>query len=192
LLTYYRKQMIKSGIIIAFILGFALVATHFIYYRFKDTRDQVSVSSSLEVTFHEKAGDKVSLLKVAPVSDSVGQSSHAYTFTIKNNLDRPVLYSVKLVKDLETMVEDLCEDRQMPLSIIKGVIRRDKEEHQLFMLSDLKDNTIVSRKLKGKESVSYTLRFWTGSSSLPLESDLHFHGRLQVVENGVDIATAIP
>lgn len=192
MLTYYRKQMIKGAMIIAFILTFALVATHYIYYKFKDTRDQVSVSSSLEVTFHEKTGDNVSLMKVAPVSDSVGQSSHAYTFTIKNHLKDPVLYSVKLVKDLEMVVDDDCEEKQMPLSIIKGVIRRDKEDHRMFMVSDLKDNTIVSRKLKGGESVSYTLRFWTVSNSLPLDSDLHFHGKIQIVENGVDIATAIP
>lgn len=188
--AYYRKQMIKSGIIIALILAFALIATHFIYYKFKDTRNQINNSKSLEVTFHEKTGDRVALYKVTAVSDSVGQSSRAYTFTIKNNLDTPVNYSVKIVKDLERMVEDGCEDNQIPSSIIKGAIHKEKEENMMFMLSDLKENTILSRKLKGGESISYTVRFWTTSNTLPLDSDMHFHGKLQVAENGVDIATA--
>ncbi len=190
MLTYYRKQLIKSGIIIAFILVFALVMTHYIYYKFKDTRDHVSNSKSLSVTFHEKASDQVSLLRVTPVSDSVGLSSHAYTFTIKNNMSTTVGYSVKLVQDLETVLEDDCSENQMPLSIIKGAIHKDKEENRFFMVSDLKDNTILSRKLKGGAEVSYTVRFWTTTSTLPMNHDLHFHGKIQVLENGVDIATA--
>lgn len=189
--AYYRKQMIKSAIIMIFILIFALVATYYIYYKFKDTRDQINNSSSLEVTFHEKAGDKVTLTRVTPVSDAVGLSSQAYTFTIKNNKETPVNYSIKLEKDLATIVEDECSDTQIPLSMIKGAIHRPKEENHIFMVSDLKENTIVSRKLKGKESVSYTVRFWTTANNLSLDSNFHFHGKLQIIENGVDIATAI-
>ena len=177
--------------IIALILGFALLATHYIYYKFKDTRDQVSTSPSLKVTFHEKDGDQVTLRQIAPVTDSVGLSSRAYTFTIENNLETPVNYSIKIVKDKDKMIEDECGEYQIPYSIIKGAIHKKEEENHIFMLSDLKDNTILSRTLKGKGSVSYTLRFWTTSNSLTLNSDMHFHGRLQVVENGVDIATAI-
>ena len=84
--AYYRRQMIKSGVTVMFILLFALVSTYYIYYKFKGTRDQNSNLENLDVTFHEKAGDQVKLAKIAPVSDSVGQSYHAYTFTIKNNL----------------------------------------------------------------------------------------------------------
>lgn len=191
LLTYYRKQMIKSGLIIAFILTFALTATHYIYYKFKDTRNQVNNSKSLEVTFHEKAGDSITLTKVTSVSDSVGLSSHAYAFTIKNNLETPVNYSIKLVKDNEKIVEDECGEYQIPQSIIKGAIHKEKEENKIFMLSDLKDGTVLSRKLKGKASISYTVRLWTTNNTLPLDSDMHYHGKIQVVENGVDIATAI-
>lgn len=189
--AYYRRQMIKSGFIVSFILLFALISTYCIYYKFKGTRDQHNNLENLDITFHEKAGDQVTLTKIAPVSDSVGQSSHAYTFTIKNNLETPINYSIKLIKDLDAILEDDCEQRQIPISVIKGSIHKEKEENQLFMVSDLKDNTIVSRKLKGKESVSYTVRFWTTASTLPLESDLHFHGKLQVIENEVDIATTI-
>ncbi len=189
--AYYRRQMIKSGVTVMFILLFALVSTYYIYYKFKGTRDQNSNLENLDVTFHEKAGDQVTLAKIAPVSDSVGQSSHAYTFTIKNNLKTPISYSVKLVKDTEFILSDGCENSQIPFSIIKGSIHKDREENQLFMLSDLKDNTILSKKLNGGESVSYTVRFWTTASTLPLGNDFHFHGKLQVVENEVDIATTI-
>jgi len=191
-MSYYRRQMIKSGIVMVAIFGFALVATYHIYYKFKDTRTQISSSSSLEVIFHEKRGDKVMLTKVTPVSDSVGLSSHAYTFTIKNNENHPVNYSVKLVKDQEEIVSDDCGEYQIPVSIIKGAIHKEGEDNHFFMLTDLKDNTLISRKLKAGDSISYTVRIWTTSNTLPIDSDMHYHGRVQVVENGVDIATAIP
>ncbi len=191
LLTYYRKQMIKSGIIITFIIAFALISTYHIYHQFKDTRNQTNNSKSLEVTFHEKAKDKVFLSKAVAVSDSVGLSSRAYTFTIRNRLNIPVSYTIKIVKDDTMILDDDCLERQIPLTFIKGAIHREYSENKMFMLTDLKDNRIESRKLKGGSSVTYTVRFWTTNHTLPLDSDMHFHGKILVLENGVDIATAI-
>ncbi len=183
--------MIKSGLIISFIIAFALISTYHIYYQFKDTRNQTNSSKSLEVIFHEKAKDKVFLSKAVAVSDSVGLSSHAYTFTIENHLEVPVSYTVKIVKDDEMIRADDCLDRQIPLTFIKGAIHREHHENKIFMLTDLKDNIIESHKLKGGARVTYTVRFWTANHTLPLDLDMHFHGKILVLENGVDIATAI-
>ena len=80
-----KKMLIKNIIFMSVIIGLALVSTYKIYDKFQDERDKISNSSSLEVTFHDKAGEKVAITKITPVTDSVGLSSRTYRFTIKNN-----------------------------------------------------------------------------------------------------------
>ena len=121
----YKKQRIKSALIICFILALAIFATHHIYYSFQDERNIDYSSESLDITFHEETGDKVTLTRVTPVTDSVGLASQAYTFTIKNNMTIPVNYTIKLVDDLETIFEDNCSEYQMPKEIIRISIRED-------------------------------------------------------------------
>ena len=123
----YRKQRIKSALIICFILALAIFATHHIYYKFQSQRNTDYSSESLDITFHEETGDRVTLSRVTPVTDSVGLASQSYTFTIKNNMTIPVNYTIKLVDDLETVFEDGCSEYQMPKDIVRVAIKDNKK-----------------------------------------------------------------
>ena len=188
---HLRKYYIKQFIKITFILLIAVIPTYFIYNNFKDKRDQIMSSESLSITFHESAGDKVTLKDVAPVTDSVGLSSSAYTFTIKNNLEVPVRYSVKLVEDLNAVEEDNCLQNRIPMQILRLGYHKDKEENKIVAVPDLVDNTIVTDTIKGYGKAEYTIRLWAGKGTLTTDNNLHFHGVLQVIENGTDIASAV-
>ena len=188
---HLRKYYIKQFIKITFILLIAVIPTYFIYSNFKDKRDQIMSSESLSITFHESAGDKVTLKDVASVTDSVGLSSSAYTFTIKNNLEVPVRYSVKLVEDLNAVEEDNCLQNRIPMQILRLGYHKDKEENKIVAVPDLVDNTIVTDTIKGYGKAEYTIRLWAGKGTLTTDNNLHFHGVLQVIENGTDIASAV-
>lgn len=183
----YRKQRLKSAIIICFILALAIFATHHIYYKFQNERNTDYSSESLDITFHEEEGNKISLTKVIPVTDAVGLSSQAYTFTIKNNMTIPVNYKIQLMEDLEMVFEDNCSEYQIPKDIIRVAIK-NKTGTEIYTLSELEDGILMNTRIKALETEDYTVRIWTTQSTLQAGSTKHFHGRIQIIEDDNQLA----
>ena len=184
----YRKERIKSALIICFILALAIFATHHIYYKFQNERNTDYSSESLDITFHEETGDKVKLTRVTPVTDAVELASQSYTFTIKNNMTIPVNYTIKLVDDLEMVFEDNCGELEMPKDIIRVAIK-SKEETEIYTLSELQDGVLLENKIKALGEEEYTIRIWnTQSTTLQAGSTRHYHGKIQIVEDENQVA----
>ena len=188
---YYnrKKMLIKNITFIIAIFALAIIATYNIYYHFIDATDIDYSSESLDITFHEKNGADVTITKAIPVSDSVGLSSTAYTFTIKNNLTEKVNYQVKLVEDIEKIVEDLCVEQQIPKELLKISIKEDNLKNAIYTVSELQDGILDSDVMEPLEEKDYSIRVWVGNSdTLIIGSNLHYHGMIQVIENGIDLA----
>ena len=188
---YYnrKKILIKNITFIIAIFALAIIATYNIYYHFIDATDIDYSSESLDITFHEKNGAAVTITKAIPVSDSVGLSSTAYTFTIKNNLTEKVNYQVKLVEDIEKIVEDLCVEQQIPKELLKISIKEDNLKNAIYTVSELQDGILDSDVMEPLEEKDYSIRVWVGNSdTLIIGSNLHYHGMIQVIENGIDLA----
>lgn len=184
----YKKQRIKSALIICFILALAIFATHHIYYKFQNERNTDYSSESLDITFHEETRDKVTLSRVTPVTDSVGLSSQAYTFTIENNMTIPVNYTIKLVDDIEIVFEDGCSEYQMPKDIIRVAIKNNKKT-EIYNLSELNDGILDQTKIKPLEEAEYTIRVWTKQdTTLQTGAVRHFHGKIQIIEDDREVA----
>lgn len=182
----YRK---KELMIIAFILIFALVSTHYIYYKFKDSRGIDYNTETLDVTFHEKNKDEINMLKVTPVTDSVGLSSKSYRFTIKNNTNRSIKYSINIVNNEEQIKKDACRDSQIPINLIKLSISKDKERENIYYLGNLINGNVVTRIIKAKQEENYTMRFWIGNeTNLNNGIKLHYHGKIEVKDEGTQVA----
>ena len=184
----YKKMIIKNVIIFALIILLAVFATYKIYYKFQNERKVDYNSESLEVIFHEDNGDRVTLYKITPVTDSVGLSSESYEFTVKNNLTKPVNYAIKLVDDKKTIAQDKCKDRLIPKNIIK-VSLKDGKENKVYSLNELENNTLKLTKIKALGEKKYIIRVWTKEDSKS-ERDVHYHGKIQIVEDNSDIAKA--
>ena len=184
----YRKERLKSALIICFILAIAIFATHHIYYKFQNERNTDYSSESLDITFHEETGDKVTLTRVTPVTDAVGLSSQSYTFTIKNNMTIPVDYTIKLVDDLEMVFEDNCGEIEMHKDIIRVAIKSE-EKTEIYTLSELEDGVLETDKIKPLDEEEYTIRVWTTqNTTLQAGSTRHYHGKIQIVEDENQIA----
>ncbi len=188
---YYdaKKERIKNIIFITIILLVAVFSTHHIYYKFKEEHTIDYNSENLDVLFHDKDGDEVTLSRVTPVTDSVGLSSKAYTFTIKNNLTEKVSYKIKLTNDTKKILKDECEEYQIPLEYIRVSLKENKNDNIIYNLVDLEDDTLYTSDIKALEEKSYTIRLWVSQdSSVPTGSILHYHGLIQVFENDDDLA----
>lgn len=177
-----RKEMIKNGIFITIILVFACISIFYIYNKFKDTRDAMISSESLQVTFHEKEKDKVTMTKVTPVTDAVGLSGKSYTFTIQNNSNKKVKYEVKIIEDEKEIKKDGCLEDRIPLNIIKAGIHREGEVSEIYNLDDLENGVLTKQTLAPQEQVKYTVRFWISNSTLTTGPNMHFHGLLKIEE----------
>ena len=184
-----KKEFIKNIIFVLFILLIAVVSTYYIYHKFQDDRSVDFNSDSLDVTYYEKTGDKISLLKVIPVTDSVGLTSKAYLISIKNNLTEDVRYKVRIVDDIDKVKEDGCEDKIIPKEDIRISIKSDQKEYKIYNLSDLEHGILLSEKIKALDTKNISIRVWVNQdSTLPRGSLMHYHGIMQIIEEDKNIA----
>lgn len=182
----YRK---KEMVVITIILLFAILTTRYIYYKFKDMTHVDYNTAALDITFHEESGGEVNLLKVTPVTDSVGLSSKAYKFSIKNNTNSSIQYSINIKDNKELTLKDECSEYQIPTNIIRFSIHKENEKNKIYTLSDLIDGKVLTRIIKAKKLEEYTMRFWiVNNNTLPTGARLHYHGIINVVDEGVEIA----
>ena len=131
-----KKELIKNIIFIFFILMIALFSTHYIYYKFQDVHSIDFNSESLSVVYRDPTGDKFSLTKVTPVTDSVGLSSPAYLLTIKNNLTEKISYRIKVIENKELM-EEVQEEDKIPLDEIRISVKAGKSSNKIYDLKEL-------------------------------------------------------
>lgn len=178
-----KRELIKNVVLMAMILSIAIISTYYIYNKFDNSEVVDYTSESLDITYKEEAGDKISITTVSPVTDSVGLSSKAHTVTIKNNLTEKVNYTIRINDDVKTMIEDDCTEYQIPKQDIRVSVRDASGNNAIYTLSDLENNILVSHKIDVLKEEKYTIRLWVSSeSSLPMGSDIHYHGIIEVVE----------
>lgn len=184
-----KKEVMKNVIYIGIILLIAIISTYKIYYKFQDDRNVNFNSDSFVITFHEKTGDKVNITKVTPVTDSVGLSSNSYSFSIKNNLTEKAHFEVRLVDDLESVTDDNCIDKLISKENIKVSIKNGKKDNKIYNLNELEDGVLLSDKIFALEEREISVRVWVDkNSSLPIGSEMHYHGTIKVLEDNGSVA----
>lgn len=183
---YYnlKKEIIKNVVYISFILLLAIISTYVIYHKFEETRNTDVSSESLDIIYHETTGDKLSIRKVTPVTDSVGLSSKSYSITIKNNLTEDVDYSVKVVDDIKTIAEDECQEFQIPKEDIRISIKVNRNDNEIYDLNELEDNILYNGQINALDTDNIAIRVWVKQdSTLPRGSYMHYHGLLKIIED---------
>jgi len=184
-----KKYIAKNIIYTVIIILIAVISTYKIYYKFQDDRDINYSSESFVVTFHEKSGDKMSITNVTPVTDSVGLSSTAYNLNIKNNQTVAVPFRIKIIDDFEKIADDNCQDNLISKNYIRISVKNGKKENQIYNLNELNDGILLDDEIKALENRKITVRIWVNKdSNIPMNTDLHYHGIIQVLENNDMVA----
>lgn len=187
-MLYQLKLRKKEIVVIALILIFALVSTYKIYDKFENERNVKYNNLNIDTIYHEKTGAEVNIAKLTPVTDAIGLSSHAYTFTIKNNTNTNLKYSITIEDNEEKVLEDDCLEYQIPHNVIKFSIHKKGEKNNIYTLSDLVNNQVLTRIIKANQEEEYTMRFWVSGDSLQTGANLHYHGLIKVNELGTQVA----
>lgn len=184
-----KKEMIKNIVISGFILFIAVFSTYNIYNKFSNPTEIDYSSESLDISFHEDAGEELDIIKVTPLTDAVGLSSMGHTLTITNNKKDAVRYRIKIVDNVEKMDAQNCKGITIPREEIRISIKKTGGATKIYKLSELKDGILLSSTAESASKEKYTIRIWVNNeSSLPSGSSHHYHGLIQVVENDTMVA----
>ena len=176
-----RREIIKNVVYIGLILLVAVVSTYLIYDKFIEERKIDSSSEILEVTYRDNSGRKLAITKVTPLTDSVGLSTTNYGVTLSNNLTEKVNYRIKVKDDIETILNDECEEYQISKDDIRISVKAGKKETKIDTLSELIDGVLIEDSIKALEKEEVSIRVWVSqNSTLPLGSNIHYHGILEV------------
>ncbi len=181
---YYRRHMIKSAIIIIFLLAFAIVSTYLIYHNFSNARERDIDTGEMEVVFHGKEGNKINLTRFTPVSDAVGLSSTEYSFTVKNNTDSSVRYKIVLEENTKRMSKDDCINSTIPKELLKLSLRVDHQTPTAMILSEYQDNVLYEDTLEADSEEEYSIRLWAINSDFVIDRNSHYHAIIKVIEEG--------
>lgn len=187
-MIYQLKIRKNEIIIITLILIFALIATNRIYYKFKNSNNVDYNTSTIDTTFHEKTGAEVNINKVVPMTDAIGLSTHAYTFTIKNNTNSSLKYLISIDDNELKVIDDKCSEFQIPHNLIKFSIHKKGEKNNIYTLSNLVNGEVLTRIIKANQEEEYTMRFWVTNDSVSSGVKLHYHGLIKVTDLGNQVA----
>ncbi len=184
-----KKEIIKNCVFIFFILLIAVTSTYYIYHKFQGVRNIDFNSESLAVTYHEESGDKITIKKITPVTDSVGLSSKSYSVSIANNLTEKVPYKVRIVDDLDVISDEDCEDKSIPKEDIRISIKVNKKDNIIYNLDELEDGILLEDELDALDVKNISIRVWIRQdSNLPSGAKMHYHGLIQIIEDEDSIA----
>ena len=185
-----KKEIIKNTVYITFILLLAVVSTYFIYNKFQKNRSIDFNSDSLDVTYREASGDKITIKRITPVTDSVGLSSKAYTMTVKNNLTEDVNYCIKIIDDTEEN-ENYPEESLISKDNIRISVKVNKDETEIYNLDELDEleQVLLDREIEALGTDNISIRIWIKQDTkLPAGSDMYYNGLIQLVENNTSVA----
>lgn len=177
--------MIKNTVYIFFILLLAVVSTHYIYNKFQKVRSVDLNSDFLDVTYYESTGNKISISKVIPVTDSVGLSSNAYLISIKNNLTEKVKYKVKLEDDFESILPEEME-HLISKDDLRVSIKVNKNDNKIYNLNELEDGILLEDTIDALDKNNIAIRVWIKQDcSLPMGINMYYHGVIKVIDESL-------
>ncbi len=187
--TYNRKrEMIKNTVYITFILLLAVISTYVIYNKFQKNRSIDFNSDSLDITYHEATGDKITINKVTPVTDSVGLSSKVYLITVKNNLTEDVNYKIKILDDEEANANYETESL-ITKDNIRISVKVNKEDTQIYSLDELEEGVLLDTEIKALDTNNISIRVWIKQDTkLVAGSEMYYNGKIQLIEENSSIA----
>ncbi len=144
-----KRNLIIMIVVLTLVIAISTIGITYAYFivNKEQTTPQTITSGTFEITFN--GTNQIYLENTYPMSDSSGQNTDPYTFTIKNTGDYDACYQVSLRNDAEGDPDALTES-QLKYSI-------DSNSH---ILTDFNNNSAFFGTLKPNATKTYTLRVW--------------------------------
>ena len=90
---------------------------------------------------------------------------------------------------MESVTDDNCIDKLISKENIKVSIKNGKKDNKIYNLNELEDGVLLSDRISALEEREISVRVWVDkNSSLPIGSDMHYHGTIKVLEDNGSVA----
>lgn len=152
----YSKQLIIMAAVLVAIIGGSYA---WLTISLTSTKTNTITAGTLAMTLDDAASEGISIDKAIPVSDSDGEATSPYSFTLNNTGDIKSTYTIYLedatIEEGKTRIDD---------SAIRYSLSKNGETPTTGLLSDLESDSI-GRKIDTGDinkdgSYSYTLKLW--------------------------------
>lgn len=182
-----RNEKKKKIIIIVLIclIFLLLIGITFAWFRFKGFSGNTNTlitgtTKKLEVRLDEYDGKTIQLLNTYPLTDNSGIKTKAYEFSLVNNMNYKLKYSVQLILDEDAIKKCGCHDNLLDDSVLRyQLIRNDS-----FVLIDTlvnKENWIIDNyTVDAFNTNHYSLRLWLAENAENEYMGKHFHAKIKV------------
>ena len=127
------------------------------------------------------------VLLVAVVSTYYIYNKYTGNREIDINLTEKVNYKVKIIDDIEKIISDQCDEKQIPKEDIKISVKEGNKSNEIFHLSELDEKVLLDTSVDALDTVVITIRVWVDKDSVT-PNDSHYHGLIQIIEEDTSIA----
>ena len=181
----YKEIKIQTKVLIISIciVVLTIIGTSYAAFVWNDTGSNQTVSSgNYTIEIENTSGTTINLGNAYPMSDEEGKATTPYKFTIKNNSNTDVEFSLKLVDDASKTNDINKKDVKIHLTG-DGKI----DNGSIYMLSN---GEIDAGILRANSSKSYELRIWIKEDATNDTIGKQYNGKLtldtkQIEQTGV-------
>ena len=169
----YKEIKIQTKVLIVSIciVVLTIMGTSYAAFVWNDTGSNQTVSSgNYTIEIENTSGTTINLGNAYPMSDEEGKATTPYKFTIKNNSNTDVEFSLKLV-------DDASKTNDINKKYVKIHLTGDGkiDNGSIYMLSN---GEIDARILRANSSRSYELRIWIKEDATNDTIGKQYNGKL--------------
>lgn len=159
-------------------------ASSYAYWTITKTQNESNLVTTecLNITFAD-ASKGISLDKTWPISDAVGMKLEGYTFTVKNNCNKPIDYRIDLDR-----LNELTGQTSLNNEFVRTLL--DDETPKLYselQSGETLESGVTEKKILSYETVlagrtnTHTIKLWMYETATITEQGKNFSAKIRVV-----------
>jgi len=179
----FKRQMLVTSLSVFLILVITLATSVAIFTKTGEGSEYNVVQvGDLELSYVD-LNDEGNVLQLAdsyPLSDSEGEASTPYRFSVENTGTIIANYTVKILQDTDTINADGCSDNLLDDSYLRYKFDNGTSQNLKDKLNASNEYVVYSGTLEPFESSIHEIRLWITENSPNSVLGTHYHGKVVI------------
>jgi len=179
----FKRQALVIGLSVFLILVITLATSVAIFTKTGEGSEYNVVQvGDLELSYVD-LNDEGNVLELAdsyPLSDSEGEVSTPYRFSVENTGTIIANYTVKILQDIDTINADGCSDNLLDYSYLRYKFDNETSGNLKDKIDASNEYVVGNGTLEPGESNIHEIRLWINESSPNSVLGTHYHGKVVI------------